>query len=132
MEEYYKHTVFVLDVYYERDVFLQVSDKILIEITGQKSEEIFELYYTTPTKMVPFSGYKVEREDQVYKQNNATILFDPRYNTIRYVFLCNNQGNYIDAKDATLYVLGVHINLNEKDWVFDYSDIVSEDYTNHN
>ena len=76
MNSRHQHTVFALDVYYERNEFLRVSDEILLELTGQTAEEIFELY--DGRRMVAFSGYKVEKEDRVYKENNAAVLFDPR------------------------------------------------------
>ena len=129
MDSYYKHTVFALDVYYDRDTFLEVSNNILLEITGEKAEDIFKLY--DGKQMVAFSGYKIEKEDSVYKENNAAVLFDPRYNTIRYAFLCNNTDDVFAVEDATFYVLNVKTNFSddERGWVFDYSDIASEDYT---
>ena len=126
--EYYQHTVFVLDVYYPRDIFLEVSDKILLELVGQKAEDIFLLY--DGKQAVAFSGYKVEKSDSVYKENIAAVLFDPRYNTIRYAFLCNNVGSVYKLQEVTIHVLNVSLNSTEKDWVFDYSDITLEDYTN--
>ena len=129
MDEYYKHTIFALDIYYDRETFLQVSNNILLQIAGKTAEQAFDLY--DGKQMVEFSGYKVEREDSVYKENSAAVLFDPRYNTIRYAFLYNDTRNVYDIMVATIYVLNVKTNYpdDERGWVFDYSDIASEDYT---
>ena len=119
---YYQHTIFVLDVYYEEELFLKISDQILLELTGQNAENVFNLYEQEKNKS--FVGYKIKKDDDIYKNNNAAIFFDPRYHTIRYAFLCNNTGSEDDVRQAASKVLCVSENYNEKDWVFNYSDII--------
>ena len=124
----YNHcTVFALDVYYDDVDFLKISDTILTKLIGQTAKEYFITF--DGKRNVPFSGYKVERSESIYEENNASILFDPRYNTIRYVFFCNDNGTAGDAMYATIRTLRLNENQSEEDWVFDYSDIISKDYT---
>ena len=128
-KKYYGHTVFALDVYYDRDTFLQVSDRILLEITGESAEDIFKSY--DGKNNVAFSGYKIEKNNSLYEENSAAVLFDPRYNTIRYVFLCNKSVNVFYIQEAVSYTLDLSDNDKPKNWIFDYSDIASEDYAKY-
>lgn len=124
----YNHfTVFALDVYYDEIDFLEISDTILSEITGQTAKEFFITF--DGKRNVAFSGCKVEKGESVYEGNNASILFDPRYNTIRYVFFCNDSGTADDARYATIRTLNLKENKNKDDWIFDYSDIIPKDHT---
>ena len=115
-------TLFVLDVYYKKETFFEVSDRILTEHLGQDAKSYFATF--DKTLDVQFNGCTIKKNEFPYIENNATVLFDPRYHTIRYVFYVHNTGGVEDAKFAIKQTLRVHENAHQNDWIFDYSDLV--------
>lgn len=117
-------TIFVLDVYYDEATFLEVSNRILLELTGQDAETYFAIL-EAEAPYSPFNdGYKIERNESPYLNNTACIFFDPRYHTIRYIFYCNNNTSAYAASESAFLTLRIKNNKDENDWIFDYSDIV--------
>lgn len=116
-----KCTIFVLDVYYEEAAFWEVSDKILIELTGKNAKDSLEFVFKPTTT---FNGYTVTNDDPVYKENTAAIFFDPTYNTIRYAMLYNYTSDYSEVVETIDHILKLSTsNYLQENWLFDYSDI---------
>lgn len=114
-------TVFVVDVYYENEQFFELSNTLIQHNEGVSAEAYFNEY--DGLHKIAFSGFKIKKSDTIYQNNTAAIMFDPRYYTIRYAFLVNEVGSVFDVQDSIVRSLDLNFNVDENDWVFDYSDL---------
>jgi hypothetical protein len=120
-------TLFVLDVYYDKEVFMEISDRILTEQTGKDAKSFFATSDGMPD--TPFHGCKIIKGEFPYDTNNASVLFDPQHHTIRYVFYVHNTGGVEDALAAIKRTLRIKDNKDKYNWIFDYSDMEPSDQT---
>ncbi len=112
LHKYY--TVFVLDVYYTFDGFSRVHHTILPDADHR----------TASGGLGAFDIYCIDTDDDVYRNNNAYVMFDAQHNTIRYVFICNCSDN-VHPETVLSWSLDIGWNDSEKDLIFDYSDLPS-------
>ena len=105
-------TAFVLDIYYE-----DIPQNIIGSYASSSH------YY-----IAPFSIYKIDRNDDIYDDNSAFIMFDGPHKTVRYVFICKYSSIRSDNVNESLnnVFFDLRWNYNKEDWIFDYSDIVIE------
>ena len=104
-------TAFVLDIYYE-----EMPDEIL---------ESYNLNLDFHHYQRPFSIYKIDSEKDIYTKNSAFVMMDPQHKTVRYVFICKYSSiDSNDVKENLKHVLPeLNWNVNEEDWMFNYSDL---------
>ena len=109
LHKYY--TVFVLDVYYTSDGFSRVYHAIADQRIASGGYGAFDIYF-------------MDTDDEIYRNNNAYVMFDAQHNTIRYVFICNCSDN-VHPETVLSWSLDIGWNDSEKDLIFDYSDLPS-------
>ena len=112
LHKYY--TVFVLDVYYTSDGFSKVHNTILPDADHR----------TASGGLGAFDIYFIETDDDVYRNNNAYVMFDAQHYTVRYVFICNCSDN-VHPEIVLSWSLDIDWNDSEKDLIFDYSNLAS-------
>ena len=106
-------SMFVLDVYYEEDVFTSVLNDLI------DNKQFVYLDQRSPKTGYGFEEYCLVND--MLKQSNsaASIFVDSNNKTIRYAFVCDETcGNSI-AYDIAI-TLNIPENSNENDLIFDY------------
>ena len=109
------HTAFIVDVYYEEDVFYEIAEKILPDTNAETISEM-------TTRNFDVSIITLDKE--LYRENTACVMFDLEYNTIRYAFIYKLPVVATDVRALGAIELSLpdlHWNSNESDWIFDYN-----------
>lgn len=123
----YTKTMFALDVWYDEDIFFEVIDTIL------KDTDSTTLYNSNYTCNGFGDSYIITREDDLYIDNYAAFFVDVTHHTIRFFFLYNVPHKPMEITDLRMYTdftMDIPWNTNEKNWIFDYSDIIDLETSN--
>ena len=110
------YTVFIVDIYYEEDVFYEVAEKILPDTDDADKTEMSK-------NINNFQISKIVLREELYQKNTAYVMFDLKYNTIRYVFIYDCPAdNNIKVVDLLRWVFpDLNWNFWEGDLIFDYN-----------
>lgn len=128
IKHYYNFwTVFVLDVYYEKEDYNNHFDNIT-----KNSDECVSQGKLSISSDSYYDMYRVKKSNTTYTNNSAYILFHPQYNTVRYVFVLNEDIESFELKDIVDRSIELkwndpsesETNNSHSDWIFDYSDII--------
>ena len=127
---YSSWTVFVLDVYYEEDCFLEIVNRILADTElpeeyNYNGEEYYEyiVSHFDPSSQDNFVGWQILKDEPLYKNNVAGFFVDIKHHTIRYCFIYNEKNGNVTFFD-TMVMLSIDLPWNreyrENDWAFNY------------
>ena len=87
-------TVFMLDVCYEEDQFYQIADTVLDEVGETQLKNSVDNW----------CEYKIVKNDPLYQQNTAIIMFDEERYIIRYAFFCGYPSDERVSSDDMIIV----------------------------
>lgn len=110
-------TMFILDVWYEDDIFFETVNKILKDT---KTPTLDHNNYECDGFYV---GYFVTKADDLYVENSAEFMIDVKHNTIRYCFIYDASYHY-DVAGSINSTFVIPWNYTPNDWAFDYSEII--------
>lgn len=114
-------TIFVLDVWYEEDIFFNVVDEILAD-TDSKI-----LYPQNYEYDGFYNAYTITKNDNLYVDNYAAFYIDVNHHTIRYFFVYDiphDPGAVTDLGMYSDFTISIPWNRGPDNMVFDYSDII--------
>ena len=109
------YTVFIVDIYYEEDVFYETAKKILPDTNDANKAEMRKYINNFDVGIITL-------DKELYRENTACVMFDLEYNTIRYAFIYKLPVETTNSRAlaAIEWALpDLHWNSNESDWIFD-------------